>query len=812
MNLPSLAVLFTALAVPLSAQQFELNRKRHVDTLLLPVAGEGVTADVDGDGDVDILLRSSGALLLNDGRLGFAWQPPGTRIPLTQGIRTPVYQAADVDGDGDIDLVSAQFTFAVGHTQIMLLAGNGTGSFGTAQVAANAPPLSAPAMLRDVDGDNLPDLFVVGGGTWLLYHNNGNLTFTDVTASNLPPLSTGRPLEVVDVDGDGDMDIVCNSPGNQLALLLNDGTGHYTFAPPGSMPTLSGFNVAHAGDCDGDGDQDLLLVPTGFTSTPQVLQNDGSGRFQLLSTNFPYALDGALFRDLDGDGDADVLLVARNLGYVYLQAWASQAGQFVPQAQVVIDEGNGLGEPALADLDGDGDLDVVIGGNLIYLGTGAMHYAPLWANPVPWRQGAADGVAGDFDGDGDIDLFAGAHLLRNDGGGTFAVESGLPDPLGVARAAFDADLDGIADVCWNGPTTSGVLLGQPGNSFFAAPPLPAGGLQGRVAVADFDGDGLPDLCSESGVVLHNLGGATFAAAVTLTGSGPVVAGDLDGDGRADVLFGDGSLWRNTGNLQFQLLANTGMQCDELRLADFDGDGDLDVVGLQTVLPLRVLQVWSNLGGGGFAVVQGQVLQGAPPRHLAVGDFDGDGAPDLATNRHAVGSAVQLWHNDGTGLLVEVTATQVGNQGDGTDADAVQFADIDQDGDLDLLAVGRDRVAVFANRQRQLVTPRLPILGQYYDVELAVQAGYGPGNQLVLPLLALRRTAPMPLSGVGVLQLPPASLQIATVAFTGANRLATVRVSVPLAPALAGLELCWQGLVFEAGGVRLTGLAVDRILP
>jgi hypothetical protein len=800
------------LAGGLASQQFAALRQSPLDSPVDPAFLDGIPRDVDGNGTVDVLLRR-GALLLGDGQLRFQFVPPGVRIP-TQSLGFPSTFgiADDINLDGNVDLIRTTLSFVPLQTTILVLPGLAGGFWGPAVPACSFAGLHATEGLRDVDGDSYPDLFVWNGlgpgpGASLgLLRNLRNGTFLDVTATSLPAVALGRPL-FADFDGDADVDFVASSTSG-LQLLLNNGSGVFTFATASGLPSLASVAALRCGDADADGDQDLLIAAAAG-SPLQLWINNGGGVFTPAPGFLPKHGRSTLFEDLDGDGAADLLLVTDSTPYPHLQAWHnSGTGTFTPRRALRIDNARDFGDPELADLDGDSDLDVVLGGTLFFVDEGNQVYAPLWREAAPGNADVLTVVAGDLDGDGAIDLVHGTAVYRNDGDGYFAPTK-LSLPAGAAaRALFDADGDGDLDVVWTNadPTATsagGIVLNQNGG-FLALPPLRSGQLLGRVVVADFDGDGRPDLCSEAGLLLRNLGSGSFNPAGTpLPANVPIAVGDFDQDGRVDLAISPPMQpwqhWRNLGNFVFQLVASLPGNFDAAVAGDVDGDGDVDLAA--TVLTSSYggrfdnMYLWLNQNGQFQFSWQG--TDGiTSPATVALVDLDEDGDLDF------VGGSV--WLNSGNGTFV-LSSDSCFN---------AAIGDFDRDGDVDLACPAPARAVVLTNLQRQLSSPRVPVLGRPYEIVMASRlVGGGPAaGAFVMPAFAFTRIAPAVVPGLGVLHLDPQQAMFVAPAFTAPDGTHTFSFVVPALPALAGVSVFWQGVVAGANGVRLTGCVADRIVP
>ncbi len=238
--------------------------------------------------------------------------------------------------------------------------------------------------------------------------------------------------------------------------------------------------------------------------------------------------------------------------------------------------------------------------------------------------------------------------------------------------------------------------------FTAAPgsPFTVGTKPMSVAVGDFNGDGKPDLAIASGdgtvTVLLGTGGGGFAAAPGSpfpAGSGPsaVAVGDFNGDGKPDLAIADYDANRVTvllgdGTGRFTAAPSSpfpaGSQPDSVAVGDFNGDGkpDLAIANYNS----NNVTVLLGDGAGGFTAAPGSPFSaGTQPFSVAVGDFNGDGKPDLAISNVASGNVTVLLGN-GTGGF---TAAPGSPFAVGAYPESVAVADFNADGKLDLAVAG-----------------------------------------------------------------------------------------------------------------------------
>ncbi|OUJ70032.1 FG-GAP-like repeat-containing protein [Hymenobacter crusticola] len=336
---------------------------------------EVTLGDVDGDGDLDLLTANYVAasnsfgtvsVRLNNGSGSYSG---GAEVSV--GIGPYQVILGDVDSDGDLDLLTANANSGITGTVSVRL-NNGNGSFsGTTEVAVGTSPHGLA--LGDVDGDGDLDLlaanYTVAGPTTTstvsVRLNTGNGTFSSGPS---PEVSVGpRPIAVVlgDADSDGDLDLfTANSSGTTVSLRLNNGSG--SFSGTTEINVNSTPHALALGDIDGDGDLDLLATNTyGNPSAVAVRLNNGSGSFsgtQVVPTGAgPRSLALA---DVDGDGDLD--FITANSGNFFSSApngttasirLNNGSGTFSGTQNVTV--GMQPNDVAVGDVDADGDLDFV---------------------------------------------------------------------------------------------------------------------------------------------------------------------------------------------------------------------------------------------------------------------------------------------------------------------------------------------------------------------------------------------------------------------------------------------------------------------
>jgi uncharacterized repeat protein (TIGR01451 family) len=520
-----------------------------------------------------------------------------------------------------------------------------------------------------------------------------------------PTLYRPQTIASADLDGDGDMDVITGAE-NALAWFRNeDGMGG--FSDPIIIPTDSKDILhVHAVDQDGDGDQDLLFV-SGNTFKIAWLENlDGAGNFSSekaianIASTFSYAYSA----DLDGDGDQDLICTAG--GSILWFKHLDGMGNFGPQTLI-----SSTTNPAkwvfAEDLDGDGDKDLVCGRSANSTG-GVGLFKNLDGQGTFGSEihinntvGANAIVPADVDGDGNTDIVAvgnyGLFWHKNtNGSGNFGPMQLIQSLSGNPKALSAADFDGDGDIDLAAASESGTAIiwfkNLDGQSFTA---YSTGFLQtlSTVVTSDLNGNGSPDLLSINGLYNHlvwfdNMNGA-FGNPIYLykEGAFPESAfpSDLDGDGDQDIVatytyYFEGEIfWYENENAAFEIaqpIYQTLGHPENSSAADIDGDGDQDILVFQNTSKDSIKWL-ENLGGSGNFAAPEAMIPTEGPGKILPGDLDNDNVPDLVIlSKNGI-----FWVREEAGSF----AIQAYFQNLPTDKSSGAFiTDFDGDGDNDVL--------------------------------------------------------------------------------------------------------------------------------
>jgi hypothetical protein len=353
-----------------------------------------------------------------------------------------------------------------------------------AEAGVDDPGLGTGVSFGDYDHDGYLDIYVANHfGSDVLYHNNGDGTFTDVAeTAGISGMDDGWDVVFGDYNNDGALDIYVTNSGQASVLYRNNNDG--TFANVTEVAGVgdnegSGLGVA-LGDYENDGDLDIYVA--NFDDGANVLyRNNGDGTFTDFTASSGVghmaSSSGCTFGDYDDDGDLDLYVV--NSGAADVLYRNNGDGTFSDVTIAAGVAGPGKGEnAAFGDYDNDGDLDLYLVNyyqpNVLYRNNGDGTFTDVaTAAGVGYVAASMSAIFGDYDNDGYLDLYVanlgGANILyRNNGDGTFAdvtAVAGVGDEGASLGTAFgDYDHDGDLDLYVANSGQANVLYGNGGNA------------------------------------------------------------------------------------------------------------------------------------------------------------------------------------------------------------------------------------------------------------------------------------------------------------------------------------------------------------
>jgi hypothetical protein len=323
-----------------------------------------------------------------------------------------------------------------------------------------------------------------------------------------------------DLDRDGDLDLVSKHL-LERRIAVHRGLGNGTFEPNHQSLTLDAGAIALA-DADGDGLLDLAVASRDSSwEYMQFVRGTADGfadpsRTSRTRTHAAAATWKPIVRFVDVDRDGKLDIVTGNGRRASIEILLGNGrGEFALRPSVRLETDGDRHEFDLGDVDGNGTIDLVDAGGIetggrgylrVYSGDGRGEFAPIRGAPIGGPPAPRGTALADMDRDGDLDVLLAhadshASVLLNDGAGRFTPAGGspfrLPGPA-FSLAAADLNADGRPDLVAATVTSVSVLLGREGGlSPAPGSPYPAGPGAYRLTVGDIDANGRPDVIASS---------------------------------------------------------------------------------------------------------------------------------------------------------------------------------------------------------------------------------------------------------------------------------------------------------------------------
>ncbi|MFC1600778.1 FG-GAP-like repeat-containing protein [Candidatus Sumerlaeota bacterium] len=655
-------------------------------------------ADMDKDGDQDILGSSLWANDItwweNSGGDGLSWIEHTVEGEFNGAV---CVSAADMDGDGDWDVVGAAFGV---DTVTWWENTNGSATAWTTHVVDSAFDGARWISTADMDRDGDIDILGVGYYAnevvwWKNVSGDGSTWSKQLVSSTF---ALGKSVSAVDLEGDGDHDILAASsdiPGEDVVWWENtDGSGG-AWATHSITTAWDATCFADAADVDGDGDLDVIAMAAFGNHEVSWWENTNGSATAWREHEIITAWDGGnvvYAADVDGDGDEDILVAATTDDQITWHENLSPRRQATfPEKQVVSGSVDGVRSVAAADIDADGDLDVVgaarEGNEIVWWenvnghgdswtthSIGSDFLQPLWAH------------VGDIDRDGNVDVlgasFEGGQIAwwRNvNGDGSSWTKNLVDGSFGEAFNAYPCDLDGDGDLdilgtsrdlhdvaWWENTNGLGTVWSKRiiDGDFGGAADARAG---------DIDGDGDLDVLAAAHVDYdiawwENVDGAgsswiKHSVDLEVPGADSVFAVDMDRDGDLDVLgcgyrVDEVKWWENTDRVGDTWVPHTvDANFDAVMAvypADLDNDGDMDIVG--AARDAHQVRWWENTTGTGSVWKTHHVANNFMNAFSTwVADLDGDGDQDIIAGAF-LGDEIAWWENQPVTQQAKLTAS------------------------------------------------------------------------------------------------------------------------------------------------------------
>ncbi len=638
---------------------------------------------------------------------------------------------ADMDGDGDNDIIYGEWS---GNNIAWIENMDGLGNFGNYHLITNYTPVTYCIAVKDIDNDG--DMDVINASHFtepVMWHENvhgfGKIWQSHLISSNM------HGMEYVcldDLDSDGDLDALFSCVGYGTYWCENlDGNGNFDSIPNVIDSTYS--KCSRPVDIDGDGDMDIVIA-TAEDKTVSWYENiDGQCNFgsrQLVADSVNWATY-ILPIDIDNDGDSDIITAIEYEQKVILNKNLDGSGTFGERI-LISSELFPFNFVSASDIDNDGDQDIFAAAedsNIIAWyenlnGEGQFGAANIISDN---RLYPSWNVCGDVDNDGDLDLITASlsdHTIswyeNSNGAGNLNIEHKIAsspyDPKSLCLG--DINGDGYMDILVSSFLADEVVFFENVNgNKFSLPKVISNDIYRpfKIETGDLDKDGDVDVVvgSQGNNNLHwieNIGGAGTVFSKHLISNSALSTvsihlEDIDNDQDLDIISatnhvdstglqerviglyeninGDGIFSELKGVDKFTnypILVNS---------SDIDGDGDSDILSASQISNnIHVLAWYENINGYSFKIPPNLLVITPYIQFVHPCDLDGDNDNDVLFGPYYVGSEIPWVENtDGNGnfALQTISTNETGN------SYSLKPCDIDNDGDIDIIQSSLNRV-------------------------------------------------------------------------------------------------------------------------
>ena len=475
----------------------------------VPGATSLAIGDFNEDGNMDVacatLVNGAAAVVLllgeGNGQLG----SPSAIVSEGSPTGTAIVTAGHLTSDGHLDLVAARASYTGEDTLVLL--GNGDGTFQKPKVYSMGAPTALGT--ADFNGDKNTDIITANAGTNLsllsVLLGEGNGTFHVAPQTPLTAFAAGANsvgMASADLNGDGLTDfVIAESTGAQVLL----GAGNNQFTAGQFISTVA--TAITLANVNANGPPALIMTTS--TNNVAVFLGNGDGTFQpALNSNANGSQGAVAVGDFNGDGNPDLALVVNGELGVML---GNGTGNFAPPVQLfaLATEPDSI---AVGDFNNDGKLDVVVANFgeagfgpatiSVFLGNGDGTFQPPTNLPLPADAGPWEVAVADLNGDGNLDIVSSNNnesylsIYLGNGDGTFqaptrAFSSFAPENMVI----MDFNGDGIPDIAFMsyGEEDAGVMAGKGDGTFAPAVFFGANVFPLQIAAGTLEPGGKPGL-------------------------------------------------------------------------------------------------------------------------------------------------------------------------------------------------------------------------------------------------------------------------------------------------------------------------------
>jgi len=637
--------------------------------------------DVNGDGFNDILVSGDGDNSDYDVQL---YLNNGTGNLINAGMSFPGAsflednEIIDLNNDGKLDLV-------VSGGSIYVYLNNGFASFTLSGLNALNVQMNAELDFADVDSDGDQDMIAQGRSSNLtyvteLYLNDGFANFSAQPGTNFLPLVNGS-VEFFEFDNDGDPDLILsgfNSGTRYTKFYTNDGNGNFTDSTIVNGMGV-GFSTMNVLDLNNDGLEEILMTGEGWPYSTSIIKNDGSGNCVMTPIDLPSMYEGGVASaDIENDGDIDLMMTG-NIGTGFCGKLFRNDGtnQFVRETNTPFMK-TFRGDVEFVDLDNDSDLDLCIVGSIqygnevaeVYLNDGQGNFQSVSSQPFGINEG--DAHSGDIDNDGDEDILLMGHIGFN----VRQTKLFINDGTGIFSMDVSGEFEGLTG-------TKIVLKDLNNDSDLDIILCGSNGYEFKTYL--YDNDGFGNFTAVQNMPFENF---DFMR---------VFAEDLDNDGLPELLMynnfsstSNKKLYRNLGSYNFQEITNDPileMDFANAGFADVDNDGDLDAFISGELSSTTTAKIYLNNGNCSFIAVSSNSFFALSSSTINFTDYDMDGDQDLyySGTDNNLNPNGRLYLNNGNGNF-----EMLGYQPfEFLYYETISFYDLDNDGDGEAILSGNE---------------------------------------------------------------------------------------------------------------------------